>query len=177
MFDLRVLRWPRAGVPGLPRLSTGKHLNKGILYSVHCIFGSSTIYLWSAVCTLQHTEQGFGAGAAQSRGIWLELEPSLWAGSGSTFNICLIIHANSMKLDLIWCLFSSKHKLWTTCIGTCVRTYFRQFVVSLKNSNIMYSFTRSRSRHRVENSWSRSRSCPKTDRLRNPDTEANFSVC
>ena len=29
------------------------------------------------------TAQGFGAGAARSRGIWLEPEPSLWAGSGS----------------------------------------------------------------------------------------------
>ena len=31
-------------------------------------------------------QQGFGAGAAWSRGIWLEKEPepSLWPGSGST---------------------------------------------------------------------------------------------
>ena len=34
----------------------------------------------------------------QSRGIWLELEPSLSPGSGSTLNICLIIHANYMEL-------------------------------------------------------------------------------
>ena len=36
--------------------------------------------------------QGFGAGAARSRGIWLEPEPSLWPGS--TLIICLIIHEN-----------------------------------------------------------------------------------
>ena len=35
-----------------------------------------------------HGYQGFGAGAARSRGIWLEPEPSLWPGSGSTLNIC-----------------------------------------------------------------------------------------
>ena len=35
-------------------------------------------------------QQGFGAGAARSRGIWLEPEPSLWpgSGSGSTLYIC-----------------------------------------------------------------------------------------
>ena len=35
-------------------------------------------------------QQGFGAGAARSRGIWLEPEPSLWpgSGSGSTIYIC-----------------------------------------------------------------------------------------
>ena len=32
--------------------------------------------------------QGFGARAARSRGIWLEPEPSLWPGSGSTLIIC-----------------------------------------------------------------------------------------
>ena len=32
-------------------------------------------------------------------------KPSLWPSSGSTLNICLIIHANYMELNLIWCLF------------------------------------------------------------------------
>ena len=50
---------------------------------------------------IRYWYQGFGAGAAQSRGIWLEPEPSLWPGSGSTLNICLIIHSNYMELDLI----------------------------------------------------------------------------
>ena len=45
--------------------------------------------------------QGLGAGAARSRGIWLEPEPSLWPGSGSTLNICLIIHENCMELNII----------------------------------------------------------------------------
>ena len=49
--------------------------------------------------------KGFEAGAARSRGIWLEPEPSLWPGSGSTLNICLIIHKNYMALNIIWCLF------------------------------------------------------------------------
>ena len=54
---------------------------------------------------LQAFIQGFGAGAAWSRGIWLEPELSLWPGSSSTLNICLIIHENYMKLNIIWCLF------------------------------------------------------------------------
>ena len=37
---------------------------------------------------LHLVDQGFGAGATRSRDIWLELEPSLWPGSGSTLNIC-----------------------------------------------------------------------------------------
>ena len=69
---------------------------------------------------------------SRSRGIWLELEPSLWPSSGSTLNLCLIIHENYMELTINWCLFWSKHKIWPTCTGTCVRTYFRQFVVSFK---------------------------------------------
>ena len=44
--------------------------------------------------------------------------------------------------------------------------YFRQFVVSFKKFQHLFSFTRSRSRLRIKNS--RSRSCPKTGRLRNP---------
>ena len=64
--------------------------------------------------------------------IWLEPEPSLWPGSGFNLNISLTIEANYMELDLIWCLFYSKHKLWPICTGTCIRTYFRQFAVSLK---------------------------------------------
>ena len=74
---------------------------------------------------------GFGS---RSRGIWLEPEPepSLWPGSGSTLNICLIIHENYMYLNIIWCLFWSKYKIWPTCTGTDVRTYFRKFVVSFK---------------------------------------------
>ena len=39
-----------------------------------------------------------GAGAAWSRGIFFGLEATLWPGSGSNLNICLIIHANYMKL-------------------------------------------------------------------------------
>ena len=42
--------------------------------------------------------QGFGARAG---GIWLEPEPSIWPGSGSTLNICLIVHANYMELNFI----------------------------------------------------------------------------
>ena len=38
-----------------------------------------------------------------------------------------------MELDLIWCHFLSKHKLWPICTGTCVRTYFCQLIVGLKN--------------------------------------------
>ena len=103
----------------------------------------------------------------RSWGIWLEPEPSLWPGFGSTLNICLIIHVNYMELNLIWFLFQSKHKLWPICTDTCNRTYFRQFVVSFKkNSKIMFSFTRNRSRLRVENSMSQS--LPITGRLRNP---------
>ena len=66
--------------------------------------------------------------------IWLEPEPSLWpsSGSGSTLNIYLIIHENWMEINIIWCLFLSKHKIWPTCTGTCVRTYFRHFVVSFQ---------------------------------------------
>ena len=33
--------------------------------------------------------------------IWLEPEPSLWPGSGSTLNIYLIIHENDMELNII----------------------------------------------------------------------------
>ena len=40
-------------------------------------------------------------GATRSRGIWLELEPSLWSGSGPTLIICLIIHENYMELTII----------------------------------------------------------------------------
>ena len=42
---------------------------------------------------------------SRSRGIWLEPEPSLWPGSGSTLNICLIIHENYMELNIIRFLF------------------------------------------------------------------------
>ena len=55
--------------------------------------------------TSHKSQQGFGAGAARSRGIWLEPEPSLWpgssSGSGSTLIICLIIHENYMELNII----------------------------------------------------------------------------
>ena len=44
--------------------------------------------------------QGFAAGAARRRGIWLEPEPSLWPGSGSSLNFSLIIHANCMVHNL-----------------------------------------------------------------------------
>ena len=56
--------------------------------------------LFNTVWYLQYSnEQGFGAGAPRSRGIWLEPEPSLWPGS--TLNICLIIHENYMELNII----------------------------------------------------------------------------
>ena len=50
----------------------------------------------------KHEEQGFGAGtgAALSRGIWLEPEPSLWPGSA--LNICLIIHAHIRNLTTFY---------------------------------------------------------------------------
>ena len=41
-----------------------------------------------------HNSAIMKAGAARSLVIRLELELSLWPGSGSTLNICLIIHAN-----------------------------------------------------------------------------------
>ena len=41
------------------------------------------------------------ASGFRSRSIWLEPETSLWPDSGSTLNICLIIHANYMELNLI----------------------------------------------------------------------------
>ena len=44
---------------------------------------------------------GFGAGAAQSWGIWLESELSLWSGSDFALNICFIIHENYMALNII----------------------------------------------------------------------------
>ena len=44
--------------------------------------------LYGGKIRLPSWEQGFGAGAARRRGIWLELEPSLWPSSGSTLNIC-----------------------------------------------------------------------------------------
>ena len=47
---------------------------------------------------LYTVQQGFGAGAARSRGIWLEQEPSLLLGS--TLNICLLIYENYMELDV-----------------------------------------------------------------------------
>ena len=47
---------------------------------------------------IQSSKSGF---RSRSRGIWLEPEPSLWPGSSSTLNTCLIIHANYMELDLI----------------------------------------------------------------------------
>ena len=55
------------------------------------------------LCRFYYTSccQGFGAGAARSRGIWLEPEPSLWPGSSSTLKICLIIHENYMELNII----------------------------------------------------------------------------
>ena len=36
-----------------------------------------------------YCQQGFGVGAARSRGIWLEPEPLLWPYSGSSFNFSL----------------------------------------------------------------------------------------
>ena len=37
-----------------------------------------------------------------------------------------------MELNLIWCLYLSKHKLGPISTGTCTRTYFKQFVVGFK---------------------------------------------
>ena len=56
-----------------------------------------------------YANQGFRAGAAQSWGIWLALEPTLWPGLESTVNICLIIHANYMELNLIFKFFKRQH--------------------------------------------------------------------
>ena len=73
---------------------------------------SPLLMAWLSINLFFPTAQGFGAGtgagAARSRGIWLEPEPSLWPGSGSTLNICLIIHANYIELDLIWWLQAKK---------------------------------------------------------------------
>ena len=62
------------------------------------ISGLKSLNLLQAWCS----SQGFQAGATWSWGIWLEAEPepSLWPGSGSTLNICLIIYANYMELNL-----------------------------------------------------------------------------
>ena len=82
------------------------------------------INLTAGFCSRSRLEPGWLAGP----------EPSLWPGSGSSsaLKICLIIQENYMELNIIWCLFWSKHKIWPTCTGTCVRTYFRQFVASFK---------------------------------------------
>ena len=55
-------------------------------------------------------EQGFGAGAARSRCIWLkpEPEPSLWPGSGTSFNFSFIIHANFVEHNLFIISFIEK---------------------------------------------------------------------
>ena len=45
-----------------------------------------------------------------------------------------------MELNFIWCLFLSKHKIWPTCTGTCVRTYFRPFVVGFKKFQNYFLF-------------------------------------
>ena len=117
------------------------------------------INLTAGFCSRSRLELGWLAGP----------EPSLWPGSGSSsaLKICLIIQENYMELNIIWCLFWSEHKIWPTCVGICVRTYFRQFEVSFKNSNILFSFTRSQSRLRIEKS--RSQSSPKTGQLLNPE--------
>ena len=37
-----------------------------------------------------------------------------------------------MELNIIWCIFLSIQKIWSTCTGTCVRICFKQFVVSFQ---------------------------------------------
>ena len=73
------------------------------------------------------------------RGRVSEPELSLWPGS--TLNICLIIHANYC----IWYLtsfdiFSKVNIKQDLSVGTCVRTYIRQFVVSYKKfqNNVLF---------------------------------------
>ena len=68
-----------------------------------------------------YCQQGFGVGAARSRGIWLEPEPLLWPCSGSSFNFSLnLFHANCIPVfhNLYWCIFSSgvKNKIGTTVL-------------------------------------------------------------
>ena len=55
-------------------------------YSSYKVFVINVISYF--VSQFQYVVYGFGAGAARSRGIWLEPEPSLWPGSGSTLDIC-----------------------------------------------------------------------------------------
>ena len=63
---------------------------------------------------------------------------------------------NLTSLDVFSKVNINQDLLLCTGTGTCVRTYFRQFVVIFKNSKIIFSFT-SRSRLRVKNSRSKSR--------------------
>ena len=61
------------------------------------------------------SRQGFGAGVARDRSIWLEpeSEPSLWAGSdsGSSFNFSFTIHANCKVHNLFLYLSGVKNNL------------------------------------------------------------------
>ena len=117
-------------------------------------------------------EQGFGAGNARSRGIWLEpdLKSSLWPGSGSSLTFSLIIHANCIVNHLFWYLLSSKKKLAT--IYTSVISYFRQILTLQK----MWKYTLSSGAGAGSGKKNfRSRSRPKTGRLWNPVWEPNKS--
>ena len=71
-------------------------LSNSLIY--FCVQNNGLIRIRIRICVISRVSK---AGAARSRGIWLEPEPSLWPGSGSTLNICLIIHANYIELDLI----------------------------------------------------------------------------
>ena len=68
----------------------GRGTTRGMVFCAHSTPGAH----------LGRLRPGFWS---RSRGIWPE--PSLWPGSGSTLNICIIIHENYMELNIIWCLF------------------------------------------------------------------------
>ena len=108
--------------------------------------------------------QGFGAGAAQSRGIWPE--PSLWpgSGSGSSLQFSFIIHVNCMVRNLF---FSGGYKLFQTYFNTCTCT----------NCTKKYYVLRSRRRSRLQEKNSRSRSRPITGQLRNPGSQECSFYC
>ena len=70
---------------GLPIRADADHAVQLNLYIFQLIY---IIYIYFLSEYTRGQQQGFGAGATRSRGIWLELEPSLWPSSGSTLNIC-----------------------------------------------------------------------------------------
>ena len=117
-----VFMWIR--IQGGYTLKKKNYTNKFLTKSIKMTFKikKQNINLTAGFCSRSRLEPGWLAGP----------EPSLWPGSSSTLKICLIIQENYMELNIIWCLFWSKHEIWPTCTGTCVRTYFRQFVVSFE---------------------------------------------